>query len=149
MRAHRAGVGGALAAVVLAGCGSSDPSPPPTSASASEGVVRAWTDAVRERRYARAAELFALPSRIQNGVTVRATRRSHIDIFNRSLSCGAVLKSTAPQDDGRLLATFRLVKGPGGTNCSGLAQVRFRIRGGRITEWSRVDTAPPAGSTLT
>ena len=135
LRAQRAGAGALLVLVLaLAGCG---------GPSTDEAVVRAWSDAVREGQYQRAADLFALPSTIENGVTVRATRRSDVDVFNRSLSCGAVLQKTVPVDGDRVLATFRLVDGPGSSPCAGEAQVRFRIQEGRITEWVRQDTGPP------
>ncbi len=139
MRAHRAGAG-ALIVAALAGCGSSGPS--------DADVVRDWSDAVRERDYAEAADLFALPSVIENGITVRATRRAQVDVFNRSLSCGAILKDTEPANDGRLIATFRLVDGAGGpgSRCSGEAHVRVHVVKGHITEWIRQDRDPPPDS---
>ena len=142
MRRHHASAA-ALLIAALAGCGASRP-----ATSTKAGVIRAWTDAVRERHYARAAALFALASTITNGVTVRARKRADVDVFNRSLACGAVLKGTRPAGDGRVRATFRLVAGPGGP-CSGDAHVTFRIQRGHITEWVREDTAPPAGTQQT
>lgn len=145
MRIHRAGAG-ALIALVVAGCGGGGDG---SGRDADADVVQAWTDAVRERHYGEAADLFALPSRIDNGFTIRATRRADVDLFNRSLSCGAELRKTEPASGGRLLATFRLVDGPGGGRCSGEAQVRFRIEAGHITEWIRLDTGPPPDAVQT
>lgn len=147
MRVHRAS---AAALICLAGCGGGGGDGGGLNAAKSGArtdadVIRAWSDAVRRRDYARAADLFAVPSTIVNGGRVRAERRSVIDRFNRSLSCGAVLTRTAPAGEGRLLATFKLVRGAGGggSSCSGKAQVRFRIQKGRITEWIRTSTGPP------
>ncbi len=146
MRAHRAGVG-ALVLLALAGCGSSGASKTP-KVSGDAAVVDAWSKAVRDHDYKKAADLFALPSTIENGVRVRARHRADVDIFNRSLSCGAILTGTTPTGAGRLLATFRLVRGPGGA-CKGKAQVRFRIQKGHITEWIRLDSGPPPDSVET
>lgn len=147
MRAHRAGLG-ALAALAVAGCGGGSSAAPKPEPNSDAAVVQRWSDAVRERDYKTAASLFALPSTIQNGVRIRARKRADVDIFNRSLSCGSVVTGTAPAGAGRLLATFRLVKGPGGP-CKGKAQVRFRIEDGHITEWVRIDSGPPPDSVET
>lgn len=144
MRAHRASLG-ALIALAVAGCGGSTDAEKPEATpqpSADAKVVKRWTDAVRTRDYKTAADVFALPSTIENGVKVRATKRAEVDIFNRSLSCGSFLTGTTPAGGGRILATFRLVRGPGGP-CKGKAQVRLRIEDGRITEWIRIDSGPP------
>jgi hypothetical protein len=110
--------------------------------------VRAWTDAIRAGHYAQANALFALPSTIENGTRIHATLRAEIDVFNRSLPCGAILTHETATGGGRVEATFRLVAGPGGP-CRGAAKVRFRILRGRITEWIRESTGPPPGSTET
>lgn len=139
----------ALVALTVAGCGGSSSAPgAKPNATGDAAVVKRWSDAVRTRDYRTAAALFALPSTIENGVTVRATKRADVDIFNRSLSCGSVLTGTAPAGGNRLLATFKLVRGPGGP-CKGKAQVRLRIEDGRITEWIRIDSGPPPDSVET
>jgi hypothetical protein len=128
----------ALTAAVLAGCGSSAPS--------DHEVVRAWTDAIRAGDYKRADALFALPVRIQNGVEVKATLPEEVDVFNRTLPCGAVLLRTEPTAFGRTLATFKLIEGPGGA-CTGTAKVTFRIVKGHIVEWLRETDGPPLKAT--
>lgn len=129
--------GAFLAALVLAGCGAHERT--------DVEVVKAWSDAVRKGDYKQADALFALPSVIENGARVRATQRAEVTVFNRSLPCGAVLERTEKASGGRLLATFRLVPGPGGP-CEGTAQVTFRVEKGHITEWRRESDpgeAPP------
>jgi hypothetical protein len=125
----------AVVAVAIAGCGGAGT---PTA----RPVVQAWTDAIRTHDYAAANSLFALPTELLNGVRVHATIPAEIDVFNRSLPCGAVLVDTEPTAFGRTLATFRLVPGPGGA-CKGTAQVTFRIVKGHIVEWLRKDNPKP------
>jgi hypothetical protein len=134
----------AALAVALAACGSADS---PSGAD----VVKAWTDAVRAGHYAEAADLFALPAVIANGTPkVRVSERSEVDAFNRALPCGAVLLDVRPSGDGYLLATFRLVDGPGGRDCGSgtghTAQVSFRVVDGHIVEWLREGTGTPPSS---
>ena len=137
-----------LAAAALAGCGG-DSSPNP--AEDQSAVIRAWADAVRTGDYKEANELFALPAAISNGQpTLKLTTRAQIDVFNRSLPCGAILLDTQKSAGGRLLATFRLTDGANGRSCGNgkgnKARVTFRIRDGHIEEWLRERTGPPPGS---
>jgi hypothetical protein len=126
-----------VVALAIAGCGG-------TKAPSDQAVVQAWTDAIRSGDYRHANALFALPSLIENGVVVHATLRAEIDVFNRTLPCGAVLLRTEPIAFGRTLATFRLVPGPGGA-CSGTARVTFLIAKGHIVEWRRESDGSPGG----
>ena len=137
--------------VALAGCGGGGAKPDASSPKAPDdaaAVIRDWAAAVRTGDYKRADALFALPAELGNGVRIHATRRAEVSVFNRSLPCGAIVTGTKPIAGGRTVATFKLVRGQGG-ECSGSAQVTFRIRDGHITEWLRESDpdAPPPGST--
>jgi hypothetical protein len=105
-------------------------------------VIDEWADTLRAGDVAGAADLFALPSIVENvsaPVTLR-TRREAI-AFNRSLPCGARLVRAEPA--GRLIAaTFRLTERPGAGSCGpgtgGLARTAFLIRDGKIAQWLRL-----------
>jgi hypothetical protein len=132
-------------AAALAGCGAGHREHAPTAAA----VIRGWADDLRHGRFDAANRRFALPSRVDNGgatITLRTLRE--VDDFDRGLTCGAVVTDTRAISGGRILATFRLTERAGprpmcGTGVGHLAQVTFRIRGGRIVEWLRVGDAPP------
>ena len=131
------------ALVALSGCGGGGESvQPPGDA----GVVRAWTEAVRERDYDAATELFAVPATIANGApAAQLESREAIEAFNRSLPCGAFVTGTEELSGGYLRVDFRLTRGPG---CGGAdAEVTFRIVDGHITEWLREAVGPPPGTT--
>jgi hypothetical protein len=66
-------------------------------------------------------------ARAARGGLTAATLRAEIDVFDRSLPCGAVVTRTAPAGGGRIEATFRLVAGPGGP-CHGAASRPARPR---------------------
>jgi hypothetical protein len=134
---------GALIVLAVAGCGAAKPRPRTDA-----DVIRAWAMAVRHHDYKQAEALFAVPSIIDNGKRIRVSRRAEVDVFDRTLPCGAVVTGTAPSGPDRVLATFKLVAGPGGP-CKGKAQVRFRIEKGHITEWVRTASGPPPDSVET
>jgi hypothetical protein len=145
VRRHGLALGALI--LVLAGCGGAKTTTPVEPA-ADADVIRAWADAVRDHNYDDANALFALPATIANvGPKVRITERSGIDVFNRSLPCGAKLLDTQVASGGYVRATFELVDGTG--PCEGEADVSFRIVDGHITEWLREGTAPPADTTET
>jgi hypothetical protein len=151
-------------AAAVAGCGSSGPSGSPTPdprlklttprATATPkpkgapvtrreaAVIRGWSDTLRQGHVIAAAKYFALPSLVANGsdpVVVRT--RAQARQFNRVLSCGAKVVRLERAPHGRVLATFRLTDRPGGGCGPGkgaLAYTAFRIRGGQIKEWVRV-----------
>jgi hypothetical protein len=156
-----------------AGCGSSSgPSPskdhrldlttpkaegtPPASTSEpvtrrEEAVIRGWTSTLRHGRVAKAARYFALPSIVANGTPpVTIQTRAQAEQFNRILTCGARVVSLERGDHHRVIVTFRLTERPGGA-CGGgtgaLAYTAFRIRGGRITQWLRIED-PSGGTTM-
>jgi hypothetical protein len=104
-------------------------------------VIRGWADALRAGDTTRAARYFALPSVAENGPpTIPIRTREDAELFNISLPCGARLVGV--KSNGRYaIATFRLVKRPGGDCGDGIGQrarTRFLIRDGQIVEWRRV-----------
>ncbi len=147
MNTPRAALAAVTAIAALAiGCGgegAEDPSSteglPPGHASVR--VIDEWVETLSRGDVSAAADLFALPSVVENG-TPPISLRSHTDavVFNRSLPCGAELVRARP--DGRFIAaTFRLTERPGGDCGSGvgeLARTAFLIRNGKILEWHRL-----------
>lgn len=141
-----------LAALALASCGggqmASTPTVrtdtrPPAPGSASPGrtpsgaaAIRDWIRSMDAGEYDRAASYFARNAIVEQ---VRAMRlRTHADAvdFLRGLPCKADVTNIV--DEGRtLLASFKLRAGPGGP-CKGRARVRFKIKGGRFTEWRQL-----------
>jgi hypothetical protein len=112
----------------------------------SVAVIDEWVRTLREGDVVGAAELFALPSVVQNGTppTRLDTRAEAID-FNRSLPCGAEL--VRARRLGRLIAaTFRLTERPGagecGTGAGNLARTAFLVRDGKIVRWLRLPDVP-------
>jgi hypothetical protein len=55
-----------------------------------------------------------------------------------------------PASRGFFIVTFRLTSRPGGSDCghgrTNTARTAFRVRGGRITDWLRVQDLRPAPS---
>jgi hypothetical protein len=115
---------------------------------ADAGVVRRWSAALRHGHVQRAADLFAQPSKVQNGTPV-ITLKSRLErlAFNASLSCGAQ-PTRFGGARGFTIVTFRLTERVGG-DCHGaagnIARCAIRVRNGRIAEWYRLaDPASPA-----
>lgn len=148
-----------LAALVIAGCGGGDSDPDGSVAEpsgalppghGSVAVIDAWAEALAEGNVEGAADLFRLPSVVQNGTPplLISTHRDALE-FNHSLPCGATLVEATPSG-GAIAATFRLKERPGGDCGSGagaLARTAFVIRKGKITEWRRLpDPGEPAPS---
>jgi limonene-1,2-epoxide hydrolase len=112
-------------------------------------VIAEWSDALRGGDVDAAAELFAIPSVAQNGLSFRINSREAALAFNRSLPCGARLVKA--EDEGALTtATFRLTERPGPGSCGRgtgeIAITAFRIRDGEIVEWRRVPSPSPGPS---
>ena len=114
-----------------------------------EGVmIRDWLLAVKHGDYSHAATFFARGAIIDQGRPYRLRDARAARLFSATLPCHADLIALA--DEGaRVLATFRLLPGPGGA-CRGRVQVRYTIVRGRFTEWRQLpsgdDEAPaPAG----
>jgi hypothetical protein len=136
--------------LALSGCGGCGgttrkavPHPAPRNSIADEAVVRLWSLALYEGRYARAASFFAPRAIVQQGDTrVLRTRREAI-AFNRSLTCRATVLTIRHEKEGVLLATFTLAPGPaGGCTSGGRVRVRFGIRRGLIEGWHQLPDAP-------
>lgn len=109
-------------------------------------VIDEWVRTLREGDVVGAAELFALPSVVQNGTPpIRLDTRAEAIDFNRSLPCGAEL--VGARRLGRLIAaTFRLTERPGPGECGagtgGLARTAFLVRDGKIVRWLRLRDVP-------
>ena len=157
-------------ALVLSACGSDGnkraktPPPPqqaatpaPTRDAASEAdvaVIKGWTDALREGHVKEATRYWGLPALVSNGTPLyRLKKRSEVELWNRSLPCGATFKEAV--DTGAfVVATLVLTERPGAGRCGGgvgnEAYTAFLIRRGKIVQWRRVvEPAPqdeaPAG----
>jgi hypothetical protein len=113
-------------------------------------VIRGWADALRRGNVARANTYFRIPSRVSNGGPPLELRsKAAVDVFNRTLPCGARLVSAELRPDGFVLATFRLTERPGrgkcGTGTGELARTLFDIERGKIVQWLRaVDPEEPS-----
>jgi hypothetical protein len=148
-----AAVAAALATTALGGCGGCGGTghapapvgapPQPDYAVGAEAVVRLWSLALYEDRYARAAGFFARGAIVrQSGMRVLRTRADAI-AFNRSLTCRATVLSIRHEREGVLVGTFTLGPGPrGGCASGGRVRVRFEVRGGLIEAWRQLAHAP-------
>jgi hypothetical protein len=119
------------------------------------GVIRAWSDALRQGDVRAAAQYFALPSLMVNGpvggggaaLVITIATRAEAEAANASLPCGALFVS-ADQRGRYVNALFRLTgrPGPGGSDCgTGVGQTartNFVIANGRIVEWIRAPDDP-------
>jgi hypothetical protein len=142
-----------LVTLLLTSCGGGgdeDASAPAELPPGHEGVlvINEWVKALSRGDVSGAADLFALPSVVDNG-TPQLRLRSHADavLFNRSLPCGGKLVRARPNGP-FIAATFRLTERPGGDCGSGvgeLARTAFLIRDGKIVEWHRLPN-PPGGT---
>ena len=108
-------------------------------------VIRGWVDAERRSDLARAASYFALPAVVANaGPPLLLRTRAAVRLWNASLPCGArLLEAVAYR--AYTIARFRLTHRPG-QRCDGTggtASTAFKLRGGRIAQWVRVNDANP------
>jgi hypothetical protein len=127
-----------LFAVVLAGCGSTPPSP--------ESVVRAWSQELNTGDNDDAAKLFARGAEIvQAGTTLRLETQAQAVAWNAALPCsGRIVSITTSGDTTR--ATFVLGDRPK-HKCDGPGQKAtaiVRVRKGKIVLWHQTSTAAPA-----
>jgi hypothetical protein len=164
-RSARLGALAASVALVAGGCGSGRLLDSTTAAHASRrsvvsadpgalNVIKAWSDALRRGDVRGAANYFALPSELVNGIGASGQPELFVirtlavaAAANETLPCGARLISASRQ--GRYIsAVFRLTNrpGPGGGGCgSGAGQTArtdFLISAGRIVEWIRAPDQP-------
>jgi hypothetical protein len=131
--------------LVFTACGDDEPTTdiPGGADPAEVAVIDDWSTKLRAGDVDAAAELFALPSVAQNGLSYTIIDIDDAQKFNESLPCGGEL--VRAEEHGRfVLATFRLTERPGPGTCgSGVgetAQTDFLIEDGRIAEWRRVFT---------
>jgi hypothetical protein len=132
-----------LVVLTLSACGDDEPTTdiPGGADPAAVVVIDDWSTKLRNGDVDAAAELFALPSVAQNGLSVTIIDVEDARKFNASLPCGAELVRAEPQ--GKLVrATFRLTERPGPGTCGSgageTAQTDFLIEDGQIAEWRRV-----------
>jgi hypothetical protein len=111
-------------------------------------VIRGWLLALERQDYDGAAYYFAPGAIIDQGHPYRLRDQSAARAFNASLPCRADLIDLK-HEDGKILASFRLRRGPGG-ECSGVVKVRYTIRHGKFTEWRQLpsEEAPPGETVL-
>jgi hypothetical protein len=146
----------ALALGALGGCdlSSSDDPEPATSAAPRVGhysyearVIRGWLLALERMDYDGAAYYFAPGAIIDQGDPYRLHDQADARAFNAALPCRADLVDLR-HERGKVLASFRLRRGPGG-DCSGVVKVRYTIRNGKFTEWRQLPSEePPSGETV-
>jgi hypothetical protein len=138
----------ALTSVVLLLSGCNDdsdqrkPAPPPQQGLRSpEGlIIRDWLRAVKVGDYDHAAEFFARGAIIDQGRPFRLPDAAAAKLFSETLPCHANLIALEDEGD-EVLATFRLLPGPGGP-CAGHVKVHYTIEDGKFTHWRQVPSAP-------
>jgi hypothetical protein len=146
----------AVAVAALGGCDlSSSDEPEPARSAAPRAhhysyearVIRGWLLALERQDYDGAAYYFAPGAIIDQGRPYRLRDRDAARTFNALLPCRADLIDLK-HEDGTVLASFRLRRGPGG-DCSGVVKVRYTIRNGKFTEWRQLPSVePPPGETV-
>jgi len=126
--------------LVLAGCGSTPPSP--------ESVVRAWSQELNDGDNQGAAKLFAPGAKIvQAGTTIRLDTQAQAVAWNAALPCSGTIVSIKTKGD-TTTATFvlgdrreRKCDGPGER-----ATAIVRVNEGKIVLWHQTSAAPaPVG----
>jgi limonene-1,2-epoxide hydrolase len=129
-----------LFGLVVAGCGSTPPSP--------ESVVRAWSQELNQGDNEDAAKLFAPGAQVvQAGMTLRLETQAQAVAWNAALPCSGRIVSIKTSGD-TTTATFVLgdrrqhkCDGPGRR-----ATAIFRVHKGKIVLWHQTSTTPaPVG----
>ncbi len=111
-----------------------------------EGVlIRDWLRALETGDYGHAADFFAPRALIDQGIPYRLRNRAAARLFNSGLPCRADLVDAKDEGE-RVLATFRLRNGPGGS-CDGFVKVRFTFRDGRFSEFIQLEQERAPGET--
>ena len=118
-------------------------------------VIRLWSEALRRGQITRAAALWAVPAKVQNGTPVLTLdTRADVRLFNDTFSCGTQLVSARGGGSGFTIAVFKLTRRPGadcGATLGNDARTAIFVRDGKIAEWYRlpddpdVPAAPPRG----
>ena len=149
----RAAVIAAAAALILGGCSVGDgddgadrpggeaPSAdkraqPRKGESGEAAAIRAWSRALNDGDFDRAASYFAPNAIVEQTEEVRLADREAAVAFNRSLPCKADVTDVEDEGD-TIVAAFRLRGGAGGP-CEGSARVRFTFRNGKFSEWRQL-----------
>lgn len=125
-----------LFGLVLAGCGSTPPSP--------ESVVRAWSQELNQGDNQAAAKLFAPGAEVvQAGTKQRLETQAQAEAWNAHLPCSGRIVSIRTRGD-TTTATFVLgdrqqskCDGPGRR-----ATAIFRVRNGKIVLWHQTSSSP-------
>jgi limonene-1,2-epoxide hydrolase len=129
-------------AAVLAGCGSSSPSP--------ESVARAWSQELNSGDNAAAAKLFAPGAEIvQAGTTLRLNTQAEAVAWNEALPCSGRIVAMKTHDD-TATATFELGDRQQ-SKCDGPGQqvtAIFRVHNGKIILWHQTTSEEPVGPTI-
>jgi hypothetical protein len=114
-------------------------------------VIRGWADALRAGHVGAAAQFFALPVLIADGVNPLHPLKKRADVvdFNKTLPCGAKLVETQRGESSFVIAKFRLTERPGagecGTSVGNPAYTAFLIERHHIVQWRRA-LAPKTSS---
>jgi len=106
-------------------------------------AIRAWSAALNEEDYEKAASYFAEGAVVEQAGEVRLRDRDAAVAFNRSLPCKADVTDVEDEGD-TVLAAFRLRGGPAGGCDGGTARVRFRFEDDKFSEWRQLTEPPPA-----
>ena len=106
-------------------------------------AIRAWSAALNDEDYERAASYFAEDAIVEQTEEVRLPDRDAAVAFNRSLPCKADVTDVEDEGD-TVLAAFRLRGGAAGGCDGGTARVRFRFEDGKFSEWRQLAEPPPA-----
>ncbi len=105
-------------------------------------VIRDWLGALNNSDYGHAADFFAPRALVDQGIPYRLRDRMAARLFNSGLPCRADLVEVDDEGE-RVLATFKLRNGPGGS-CDGFVKVRFAFRDGRFSEFRQLEQEAPA-----
>jgi limonene-1,2-epoxide hydrolase len=132
-----------LFGLVIAGCGSTPPSP--------ESVVRAWSQELNQGDNQAAAKLFAPGAEVvQAGTTLRLDTQAQAVAWNAALPCSGRIVSIKTNGD-FTTATFvlgdrqrRKCDGPGRRSTA-----IFRVHKGKIVLWHQTSATPaPVGPSV-
>jgi len=111
-------------------------------------VIRGWADALRAGHVSAAAQFFALPVLIADGLSPlhSLSKRADVVNFNKTLPCGARLVKTQRGESSFVIAKFKLTERPGAGQCGSRvgndAYTAFLIERHRIVQWRGALPAP-------
>jgi hypothetical protein len=111
-------------------------------------VIRGWADALRAGRDSAAAQFFALPVLVADGLSPLHSLKKRADVvdFNKTLPCGARLVHTKRGESSFVIAQFKLTERRGHGQCGSRvgndAYTAFLIERHRIVQWRGALPAP-------